>query len=105
MSRDQYPINYHVLAEDFRDKEHFTPDDGRWLLESLRVMCDAYDEQQENAAAGGHVEQAVQDIEQAVQIAVDQDLESTFWGLALYNHLTRALVSLEEVVNPNQKEK
>lgn len=39
-----YPINYNVLAEDFRGKTEFTQDDARWLLDSLTTMCNAYDE-------------------------------------------------------------
>jgi len=42
-----YPINYHVLSEDFKAKgagtEPFTQDDAKWLLESLHTMCNAYD--------------------------------------------------------------
>jgi len=41
---DKYPINHHVLAEDYRDEnQHFSQADARWLLDSLRKMCNAYD--------------------------------------------------------------
>jgi hypothetical protein len=39
----EYPINYHVLAEDFRDKPPYTQEDAKWLHTSLTTMCDAYD--------------------------------------------------------------
>lgn len=42
-----YPFNYHVLADlnqEFREKQDLSPDDVKWLLESLNKMCNAYDE-------------------------------------------------------------
>ena len=43
-----YPINHHILTEDFREqatgKKAYNQGDGEWLHESLIKMCDAYDE-------------------------------------------------------------
>jgi hypothetical protein len=48
MATDKYPINYHVLAEDFREQQAgtkaYNQGDGEWLHESLTTMCDAYDD-------------------------------------------------------------
>jgi hypothetical protein len=48
---DDYPINHHVLAEDFRAQKAgdktYNQGDGEWLHDSLIKMCDAYDEAQE----------------------------------------------------------
>ena len=41
----RYPINYHILAEDFRDRtQQFSQEDARWLLDALLAMCNAYDD-------------------------------------------------------------
>lgn len=43
-----YPINYHVLAEDFRKQQAgqqaYNQGDGEWLMDALHKMCAAYDE-------------------------------------------------------------
>lgn len=48
MANGKYPINHHVLAEDFREKRRgdvpYTQDDAQWLMESLVTMCNAYDD-------------------------------------------------------------
>lgn len=44
LAKRAYPINFHVLAEDFRGKTEFSQADARWLLDSLHKMCGAYDE-------------------------------------------------------------
>lgn len=45
---DSYPINFNVLAEDFREQQAGTKgwsqEDAEWLFESLNKMCNAYDE-------------------------------------------------------------
>jgi len=47
METESYPINYHVLAEDFREqkagRKAYNQGDGEWLHNALLKMCDAYD--------------------------------------------------------------
>lgn len=42
-----YPINQHVLAEDFRKQQAgqqaYNQGDGEWLMDALHKMCEAYD--------------------------------------------------------------
>lgn len=42
-----YPINHHILAEDFRvhseGGKSYSQEDAKWLHESLSKMCEAYD--------------------------------------------------------------
>ena len=46
--RTDYPINHHILAEDFREqaavRKPYSQKDAEWLHESLTKMCNAYDE-------------------------------------------------------------
>ncbi len=42
-----YPINYHILAEDFKEQQAgrktYNQGDGEWLHAALLTMCNAYD--------------------------------------------------------------
>jgi hypothetical protein len=42
-----YPINYHILAEDFRKQQdglkEYNQGDAEWLIDALHKMCNAYD--------------------------------------------------------------
>jgi len=46
MAHTDYPINFHILAEDFRGKQvmGYSQSEAAWLHESLTKMCEAYDE-------------------------------------------------------------
>jgi hypothetical protein len=50
-----YPINYHILAEDFREqaagRKAYNQGDGEWLHDALVKMCNAYDNVVEAAEA------------------------------------------------------
>ena len=45
MAHTDYPINFHILAEDFRGKQvtGYSQSEAAWLHESLSKMCEAYD--------------------------------------------------------------
>jgi hypothetical protein len=48
MPDNRYPINHHILAEDFREqaagRKEYSQDDAKWLHDSLHKMCTAYDD-------------------------------------------------------------
>lgn len=48
MTDSKYPINHHVLAEDFREQaagvKPYSQEDAAWLHDNLLAMCSAYDD-------------------------------------------------------------